>query len=100
MFVCQVFRWPNGQFVDRSVGDLTLVGLLVTADPPNNISLAHGSIMQSGSGVKDALAGACIRAPGAASLALALGDPASSQGRLLLVLNLAFQRYACMPSLS
>lgn len=49
--------------------------------------------MQSGSGVKDHLADACIRAPGAAALALALGDPATRRGCFLLSLNLANQRY-------
>lgn len=49
--------------------------------------------MQSGSGVKDHLADACIRAPGAAALALALGDPATYRGCFLLSLNLAYQRF-------
>lgn len=49
--------------------------------------------MQSGSGVKDHLVDACIRAPGAAALALALGDPATRRGCFLLSLNLANQRY-------
>lgn len=55
------------------------------------------SIMQSGSGVKDPLADKCIRAPGAAALALALGDPATRRGCFLLSLNLAFQRYRVHP---
>eukprot|EP00903_Cladosiphon_okamuranus_P019455 g17889.t1 len=50
------------------------------------------SVMQSGPGVKDHLADACIRAPGAAALALALGDPATRRGCFLLCLNLAYQR--------
>lgn len=49
--------------------------------------------MQSGSGVKDYLADACIRAPGAAALALALGDTATCRGCFLFSLNLANQRY-------
>ena len=61
--------------------------------PPINRMRGHTpSIMQSGSGIKDHLADACIRAPGAAALALALGDPAASRGCFLLNLNLANQR--------
>ncbi|CAM9256967.1 unnamed protein product, partial [Hapterophycus canaliculatus] len=51
------------------------------------------SIIQSGSGSVDRLSEACIRAPGAAALAQALGDPVSGRsGRFLLSLNLASQR--------
>ncbi|CBN78576.1 Hypothetical leucine rich repeat protein [Ectocarpus siliculosus] len=53
------------------------------------------SIMQSGSGIQEDLADKCIRAPGAAALALALWEPVPRSGVCsLLSLNLAFQRYA------
>ncbi|CAM9232362.1 unnamed protein product [Ectocarpus fasciculatus] len=51
------------------------------------------SIMQSGSGIQEDLADKCIRAPGAAALALALAEPVPRSGACsLLSLNLAFQR--------
>lgn len=64
--------------------------------PPNSVpSLPCTpcvSMMQSGSGARDHLTDKCIRAPGAAALALAISDPASSRGSFLLTLNLAFQK--------